>query len=162
MLRKILLLALLIFAPCTSFADDLNCEPNSNGDLTMQQYTECLINKYGGDSFVTDGTVVGADNTGKTPFADDYSTPRSSNSMVMPLTPICRASPNTPTIIYSELSGSYNKNWCPVPGVPRQAWREKWWYQTTGWKLVEQKIFHCNVTAELAAMPSPVKVVVCP
>jgi hypothetical protein len=162
MLRKILLLALLVLAPSTSFAEEFTCPTNSNGDLTMQQFTECLINKYGADSFVTDGTVVGADNTGKAPFADEYSTPMSSNSMVTPLTPICTKIPSKPTtIIYSELTGAFNKNWCPT-GVAKEALREKWWFQLNGWKLVEQKIFHCNVAAELAAMPPVVKTKICP
>ena len=158
MLRRILLLALLTLAPSSTLADDLDCPANGNGDLTMQAYTNCLINKYGSDSLVTDGTVAGSDSGGKAPFINEYSAPMSSNSLIVALTPICTPS----TIIYSQLTGSTNYNWCPTPSVVRQDTREKWYYQLGRWRLTELKFYNCNVAGELAAMPQQVKSAVCP
>jgi hypothetical protein len=152
MLRKILLLALLLFAPCTSFADDLTCEPKSNGDLTMQQFTDCLLLKHGSEAIVTIGTVVGADSSGNELFADDYV------SAVGLLTPIC-AQPG----IYANAAGAFNYIWCSTPTVPRQATRETW-HTCCGFppKLIIFKAYNCSNPQQHAAMPSLVKAAVCP
>jgi len=150
MLRKISLLALLVFAPSTSFAEELTCPMGDKTDFTMQQYTECLLNKYGPERLVTGGAVVGTDKDGKVPFADDYSIPMSAT--IVPLTPSCTLA----TIIYSNLTGNYNYNWCPTAAA-LEAWRDKWHYQSGRWTLQGSAIFHCNVAIEKAAMPAAVK-----
>jgi hypothetical protein len=159
MLRKILLLALLVFAPCTSFAEDLTCEPNSNGDLTMKQYTDCLLQKYTGEAIVTDGTVIGTDSSGKVPYADEYRSIMSANSLVALLTPICTQY----TSIYAQPAGAYNYVWCRTPTVSLQATRETWFTQYgAAPKLIILRPYNCSNPQQYAAMPSIVKTVVCP
>ena len=159
MLRKILLLALLIFAPCTSFAEDLTCAPNNNGDLTMQQFTDCLLHKHGSEAIVTNGTVVGTDSSGKEPFVDEYMSIMSANSVVVLLTPICTQY----TTIYTQSAGAFNYKWCRTPTVSQQATRETWFTQYyTPPKLIALKAYNCSNPQQYAAMPSLVKAVVCP
>ena len=164
MLRTILLLALHLLAPSSSFAEDFTCPMDGKADLTMQQYTQCLLDRYGQESLVTGGAVAGADKDGKVQFADEYAALKSSSSVVAMLTPVCTTVPNMPnSIIDSHLVGYYYWNWCAVPGSPRQAWRETWHWELGVWTLKELKILHCNVSAEYDQMWSTkVKTKICP
>jgi hypothetical protein len=167
MLRKISLLALLVLTPSTSFAEDLTCPTDSNGDATMAQYAQCLRDKYGPESLVTGGALPVAITANKnyhnfllTTYTEGSGeaklTTVSSAPYPWPAKPLCKQ----PYI--EKTSGSYIYRWCADSSVaPNEVKRDKILNQSGRLTNLDSTYWDCGSAVDVLAMPTEIKTLAC-
>lgn len=137
---------------------------------TVEEYARHLEQIYGKDGVMIAGTVTGKTGDGKV-IVDSFPSPDVKKQfLTTPIAPTsismqeAQCDPNQ--IITHQTSGSFAYNWCAkfetIGGVAYEAKRDTLFFSGGRWTYVVSTRFDCQNSTDYAAMPSAVKLAVCP
>jgi hypothetical protein len=137
---------------------------------TVEEYAHHLEQVYGKDGVMIAGTVTGKTKGGKVIIDNFPASATGMKSLAAPVAPQSisqqEAQCDAGQVITHQTSGSFAYNWCAkletIGGVTYEAKRDTLFFSGGRWTYVVSTRFDCQNATDLAAMPSAVKLAVCP